>query len=200
MAGLTGHLNLPHRQEGFPDGDLLAGRNEVVIHQVDAVQAAGEEVFHQLFRQFGGGSIGGLVGEFLVIRGRGLSNLPHRIGHLAADAVHGDIGIAVGTDRFQRKAYRIGIERAAEGGIGGEGDEGDALFGSSFGQSPGVLPAYLCTGGHKVVQHALQLPFVGTHSFDGLLRLAELGGGHELHRGSDLQRALDGADAALDFL
>ena len=51
-----------------------------------------------------------------------------------------------------------------------------------------------------MVQHALQLPLIGTHPLDGLLRLAELGGGHELHRGSDLQRALDGADAALDFL
>ena len=161
----------------------------MVVHQVDAVQAAGQEIGHQLFRQFGGGGVRGLVGELLVIRRRRMPGLPHRIGHLAADAVDGDVGLAVGTDRFQREAHRIGIERAAEGGIGGEGDEGDAQLAGAFGRRPGVLAA-----------HLRQLPLVGTHPLDGLLRLAELGGGHELHRGSDLQRTLDGADAALDFL
>ena len=118
-----------HRQERFPHGDLLAGGDEVVVDEVHAVQAALAEVIHQCARQFGSGGVGRIVGQFLVILRRGFSGLLHGFRHLASDAVHGDIGIAVGPEGFQRETDDIGIESAAKGRVGRESDEGDFLPG-----------------------------------------------------------------------
>jgi hypothetical protein len=178
----------------------------VVVDEVHAVQAAFAEVIHQCARQFGGGGVGRIVGQFLVILRRGFSGLLHGFRHLASDAVHGDIGIAVGPEGFQRETDDIGIESAAKGRVGRESDEGDFLPGRCrifiLDRGPGrPFGSPRPTGlRHEPLHHLLQFPLVGTHSLDGLLRLAELGGGHELHRRSDLQRTLDGADTALYFL
>ena len=115
-------------------------------------------------------------------------------------------GILERLDGLHRETHRIGIEGAAERRIGRKGDDGHLLPARS-GLLPGgaALPGE-CSGerslpsSHQPRHHLLQRALVGTHALDGLLRPAELGGGHEFHRGSDLQRALDGADAALYFL
>ena len=54
FLGQTSHLDRAHRQQRFPDGNLLAGGDEMVVHQFDPVQATGEEFFRQTVGQIGG--------------------------------------------------------------------------------------------------------------------------------------------------
>ncbi len=145
-----------------------------------------------------------------------MAHLFHRLGHLAADAIDRHLRVPERLDGLQGQPHGIGIEGAAKGGIRGKSDDGDLLgdFGLRFrgGALRSICPYWVAKrrGGEyhpgttslpgQMSQHFLQFPFIRAHAFDGLLGLAEFGGGDELHRGSDLQRALDGGDAAFDFL
>ena len=204
------------RQEGFPDGNLLAGRDEMVVNEFHPVDAAFVEVLHQLTGQGGGFRVGGLVGQVVeVCRGR-ITDFLHGFGHLAADAIDRYLRIPARLDGLQGQPHGIGIERAAKGGIGRESDDDNLLFrqclragGGAFFRVASRPNTGICSGNPhpgtaglpgQMCQHLLQLPFIRAHAFDGLLGFAEFGRRNELHRGSDLQRALDGGDAAFDFL
>ena len=188
----------------------------MVVNEFHPVDASGAEVFHQLPGQGGGLRVGRLVGQVVEVRGGRMPHLFHCFGHLAADTVDRHLRVPVRLDDLQGKPHGIGIERAAKGGIGRESDDGDLLSrrclragGGAFLRVASRPNTGICSGKRhprlsdlsgQAPQHLLQLPFIRAHAFDGLLGLAEFGGGDELHRGSDLQRALDGGDAAFDFL
>ena len=182
----------------------------MVVDDVDAVETALGIRFHQGCAQGGNTLIGRLFSQLRkVLRGRETA-LFHRVGHLAADAENGDVRHAfppVMLHRFERQADGVGVEAAAEGGIRGHGDDGHATLLLARGRVEGRYLPYrlfpLLPGGDfrlEVREDAVETLAVRAHVLHGHLRLPQLGGGDKFHRRSDLQRALDGADAAFYFL
>ena len=130
-----------------------------------------------------------------------MAGLFHGIGHFPADAENGGVR-SLGEDGGGA-ADGVGVEAAAERGVGGDRDERDfsalLLGGERFPRGPSLV---LLGGvvGKEGRQHAGEGVAVGDGGCDGLLGLAELGRGHELHRRSNLQRAPYRADTRLYFL
>ena len=119
-----------------------------------------------------------------------------RVGALAAD--HQDLDRLAVADQPLRIGARepgdVGVEAAAQAALGRHHDEQvDLVLAGADQQRRGAVLV-----GHarvEVGQHAVHALGIGTGGGRGLLRAAQLGGGHHLHRLGDLARRLHRGDA-----
>ena len=165
---------------GFPDRRLGCRGFEMIVDELNFIVRAIDKSVGKHLPDSCSTGIVRLRAQVRIILRRRISFLFHRFGHLPSYGVYGDLHafFPVFVNYFTGFPYDIGIESSAKRAVGTEAYESDFPdFG--LGSSEHTLGI---SASHQIAKDTAETLLVRDHVSDGVLRLAELGGGHHLHR------------------